>query len=120
MVKSKVSRGIGIINKAKRVFDKRSLTTLYHSFIYPHLSCCIEVWGKAAEIHISKLLKLQKRVMRNIMYNLTVPMCRTSAYQKTIHYQGVKEWNTICGKIDHMCGVHIFKKSLKAYQLNSY
>ena len=63
-VKCKISKGIGIISKARKVFQKSTLVTLYYSFIYPYLSYCIEVWGTAGVSHLSSLLKLQKRVVR--------------------------------------------------------
>ena len=33
----KISKGIGIILKARKVFDKETLVTIYYSFIYPYL-----------------------------------------------------------------------------------
>ena len=45
MVKSKVSKGIGILRKARIYLKIPSLLTLYYSFLYPYLMYCIEVWG---------------------------------------------------------------------------
>ena len=42
-VRNKVSKGIGIIYKARRFLNKKSLLSLYHSYIYPYLIYCIEV-----------------------------------------------------------------------------
>ena len=64
--KSKVSKGIGILLKARKVLNSNSLLTLYNSLIYPHLIYCIEVWGTAADIHINSLFKLQKKAIRII------------------------------------------------------
>jgi hypothetical protein len=175
-IKSKISRGTAIIKKAKPVLNMNSLITMYYSFIYPYLSYCVEVWGKAATILLSTLQKLQKQVIRNIRsvhyrahsapifkelgllnlnqicryktiifmfkfvkgmlpsifhemftrnctmrtrqrYNLKIPQCRTSAFQKTMRYQGVKEWNSICETLDHLCSVHSFKKRAKKFLL---
>lgn len=176
-VKTKIARGIGIINKAKQVFNIPTLTTLYYSFIYPYLSYCIEVWGKAAAIHLNSLFKLQKRVVKNIrsvpirtesdpifrqlgilrlsdiyryqvitfmfkfikgmlpdmfddmftrnssvirrvtrqQHKLAIPRCRTTAFQKTLRFTGVQEWNEICDTVDHFCSVHTLKKRVKTY-----
>lgn len=65
-VKGKVARGLGIINSARRRLNASSLETLYHSMVYPHLSYCIEVWGKAPSTFVSSLFKLQKKVIRII------------------------------------------------------
>ena len=48
-VKNKVSKGIGIIYKARRYLNRRSLLNLYHSFVYPYLIYSLEVWGNAAQ-----------------------------------------------------------------------
>ena len=37
-VKNKISKGIGIMYKARRHLDKKSLLSLYYSYIYPYLT----------------------------------------------------------------------------------
>jgi len=66
MVKNKVSKGLGIIYKAKKLLKWETLITLYYSFIYPYLIYCIENWGYAAKIHMDSLVKVQKRIIRVI------------------------------------------------------
>ena len=63
-VKGKVSKGIGIICKARKVFDMSALLTLYNSLILPHLVYCIEIWGMAADVYLSCLVKTQKKIVR--------------------------------------------------------
>ena len=63
---TKVSKNIGIILKARRVFDKRTLLSLYYSLIYPCLTYCIQVWGSTYQTHLSKLVILQKKIVRII------------------------------------------------------
>jgi hypothetical protein len=63
-VRNKISKGIGIIAKARKVLKLPNLQTLYYCFIYPHLIYCNEVWGSASKIHILSLLKLQKKAVR--------------------------------------------------------
>jgi hypothetical protein len=180
--RSKISRSIGIICKARKIFSVTTLVTLYNSFIYPYLIYCIEVWGSAADIHISSLFRLQKKTIRIIKsapfkattkplfrelkllpleciyrqrvcifmfkfvknmlpdvfddiflrntninrrqtrqnYNLKIPYCRTTMFQRTIRYQGVKEWNSTSAAVDHYCSVHTFKKRLKKYLLDTF
>ena len=40
-VKSKISKEIGIMYKARRYLNKISLKNLYHAYIYPYLTYCI-------------------------------------------------------------------------------
>ena len=58
------------INKAKKYINLSTLVTLYHSFIYPYLTLCLQVWGGAGDVYLLSLFKLQKRVVR-IMKSLT-------------------------------------------------
>ena len=63
---NKISKGIGIIRKVRDVLNKDTLINLYYTFIYPYLTYCNIVWGRAANIHLSRLHLLQKRVLRVI------------------------------------------------------
>jgi hypothetical protein len=65
-VKSKVSRGIGIICKARKSLQLRTLVQLYYSFIYPYLCYGIEVWGMAPPTTMLPLFRLQKRAIKII------------------------------------------------------
>ena len=65
-IKSKVSKGIGIINRIKQFINKETLRTLYFSFVYSYLYYCIEVWGNARDCYRDTIVKLQKRTMRII------------------------------------------------------
>ena len=68
-VKNKVSKGLGIIFKARAVLDQQCLLTLYNSFIYPYLIYCIENWGTASQIHLQPLFLAQKMVVRIITFS---------------------------------------------------
>ena len=59
-------KGIGILSKARKYLNTSTLRTLYFSFIYPHLSFCIEVWGSASNYILEPLFKLQKKAIRII------------------------------------------------------
>lgn len=65
-IKSKISKGIGILCKARKVLTRSTLLSLYYCFVYPYFTYCIEVWGRASEIYISSLVKLQKKILRII------------------------------------------------------
>ena len=65
-IKRKVAKSVGIIIKARKVFNKETMLSLYNSLVYPYLSYCIHVWGSAYEVHLSDLVVLQKRIIRII------------------------------------------------------
>ena len=94
-IKSKISRAIGLLCRARKVFKKSTLLTLYYSFIYPHIIYCIEVWGSASDCYISSLFKLQKRSVRIIEsahYRAnTEPLFRNCSY-----YHLTKFINILC------------------------
>ena len=54
-VKNKVSKGLGIIFKSRTGLDQQCLLTLYNSFVYPYLICCIEICGTSSQIHLQPL-----------------------------------------------------------------
>ena len=56
---NKISKSIGIINKVKYKLDTKSL----YSFIYPYITYCNIVWGRAPKIYLSKIHVLQKRLV---------------------------------------------------------
>ena len=65
-ISKKISKGIGILCKARKYLTKSCLITLYYSFIYPYMNYCLEVWGKCIQTNFSKIFVLQKRAIRII------------------------------------------------------
>ena len=63
-IKNKIAKSVGIIVKARKVFDQPTLLSLYNSLIYPYISYCIHVWGNAPNCYISGLIVLQKKAVR--------------------------------------------------------
>ena len=63
-ISKKVTKGVGIILKARKLFDQNTLLTLYYTFVYPYLNYCIHVWGKAYNVHIHDLIVLQNKAVR--------------------------------------------------------
>ncbi len=65
-ISKKISKGIGILCKARKYLPKSCLVTLYYSFIYPYLNYCLEVWGKTTDKILEKIEKLQNRALKII------------------------------------------------------
>ena len=66
-VRCKISKGIGIMCKARKYLSISTLVTLYYCFIYPYITYCVEVWGGANITLLSSIIKLQKCVIRIIV-----------------------------------------------------
>ena len=62
-IKGKMSRGLGVLYKAKRVLNKSILLTLYYSFVYPYLNYCVTIWGSTCKKYIDCLIRFQKRAL---------------------------------------------------------
>ena len=62
----KIPKGKGVTIKARKVFDKATLLSLYNSLILPYLSYCIHIWGNAYQTHLQKLHVLQNKIVRII------------------------------------------------------
>ena len=65
-IKSKLSRSISVLVKAKHVLDHKSLYILYNSLILPYLEYCTETWGNTYKTALQPLFIMQKRAMRII------------------------------------------------------
>ena len=61
-----MSKGIGIIIKARKVFNEATLLSLYNSLILPYVNYCIHVWGRTNHTHLKHVLILQNKVVRVI------------------------------------------------------
>ena len=65
-VACKISKSIGVINRARFFLLKPCLKTLYYCLVYPYLHYCIIVWGSTYKTNLCRLVSLQKRVIRII------------------------------------------------------
>lgn len=65
-ISCKLSKSIGILNRVKHFLNRETMLMLYYAFIFPYLTYCFLVWGKAAYVHLQKLTVLQKRAVRVI------------------------------------------------------
>ena len=68
-IKNKISKGFGIILRARKFFTKSTLLKLYNSFVLPYLIYCVEIWGNASEIHILPIITLQKKIVRALTFS---------------------------------------------------
>ena len=62
-VKIKISRGLGLICKARKLLNITTFISLYYAFIYPYLMYCVELWDGALSSYTNVLIKIQKRIV---------------------------------------------------------
>ena len=67
-IRKKIAKGIGIMCKVRRYFNRNTLKTLYYSLVYPYIHYGIEVWGSAPLSYMDPLIRLQKRIIRIICF----------------------------------------------------
>lgn len=77
-VAGKISKSVGILKKASRVLTSDTLLSLYKSLVLPYLHYCNLIWGNAPNVHLQRLVVLQKRAIRII--NKIGPRDHTSPY----------------------------------------
>ena len=68
-IKNKISIGMGIIIKARKYLNRKSLLDQYHAFVYPYLTYCIEIWGNMSSVHLDALVKILKKIVHIITYS---------------------------------------------------
>ena len=61
-----ISRNIGMMNKLKFFVPEPILRTLYCSLVLPYINYGILIWGKACDMYLCKIHKLQKWAIRVI------------------------------------------------------
>ena len=66
-ISTKISKGIGIITRLRHLVPRTTLLNIYRSLIEPYISYGLVAWGQAANVHLNKVVILQKRVLR-LMY----------------------------------------------------
>ena len=71
---NKLSRATGILYKLRPFVTTKIMNDIYYALIYSHLVYATEVWGSACEVHLTKILTLQKRAVRIITYKDQFPI----------------------------------------------
>ena len=67
-IAGKISRGIGMIIKARDYLNKDSLLALYNAFIYPYITYCNHIWGATYKSNLTRLVTLQNKIVRIICH----------------------------------------------------
>ena len=65
-ISNKISKGLGILIKARQYLSKSTLVQLYYSFVYPYINYCNHIWGSTYATRLNRLVLLQKKAVRII------------------------------------------------------
>jgi hypothetical protein len=65
-IQTKISKGIGMLRRIKKIVPKTTLIKVYNAIILPHFDYCSLVWDNCSDYLIDKLQKLQNRAARVI------------------------------------------------------
>ena len=63
-ISNKISKGIGILKRAKNHLYDDTILVLYNSLIKPHFQYCITCWGNTSLFNLNRLFLLQKKIVR--------------------------------------------------------
>ena len=66
VVENKVSKNIGILHKAKNIFSKGGVKTLYFSFVRSYLNYGNIAWGSTTRTKLKQLASKQRQAIREI------------------------------------------------------
>ena len=98
-IKQKVAKGIGIIIKARKTFNKETLTTLYHTMILPYLSYCIHVWGTASHIRIHGLFYFKRKLYElSVVFRQKPILCH---FLRRLEFSTLPNFISI--RLDYLC-----------------
>ena len=65
LIINKIRPGLASLHKLKNTVKSKTLLQIYFSLIHSHLNYGILIWGDAPHTHTTKLLKLQKKILKN-------------------------------------------------------
>ena len=67
-INSKISKGMGMLIRARNYLNKDGLIALYNSFVFPYFTYCNHIWGSTYKSNLSKLCVLQNKIVRIISH----------------------------------------------------
>ncbi len=98
-----ISKGIGILVRARQIFYGETLATLYNALIKPHFTYCITVWGNTYKNNLNRLHIMHKKIVRILtssefhahtepLYN---KLCMMNFYEMRAYFVGVFVYKSI-------------------------
>jgi len=69
----KISRSGGVIRRLSRYMPVKLIRSMYFALFYPHLIYCLAAWGSAGVTRLNRVKRIQKRVVKLLMYSSVNP-----------------------------------------------
>ena len=76
LVESKISKSIGILFKASRSLNSKSLRSIYFALIHPYINYANIAWASTSKIYLKRILGKQKRAARMSSDDIFIPSKR--------------------------------------------
>lgn len=73
---TKITKCCYVLRRLSNYINKAALIKIYFGIIHSHLTYGIELWGATTKNNMDRLLKLQKRALRNILNIKRTDSCR--------------------------------------------
>jgi Skp family chaperone for outer membrane proteins len=100
-ISSKISKGIGILIRARQLLYGESLQTLYNTLIKPNFIYCITIWGNSYKSNLHQLHLLQKKIIRILT--------RSEFYAHTEPLLNKRKMMNIYKMHEYFVGIFVFK-----------
>ena len=111
-IAGKISRGIGMIIKARQYLNKSGLMSLYYSFIYPYLTYCNHIWGTTYKTRLKRLVMLENKTVRILSH--TGNITSSDPLYKKLDIMKVENINTyLIGRFMFCVSIHKVPQSFR-------
>ena len=108
-INGKISRGMGILRKVRKVLPASCLKTLYHTMIYPYYTYCNYVWGNSSFETLKPIYYKQKACVRIITMSKSrehteplfkkLNLLQLNEINKYVYYKSVYSQSSSCIQI---------------------
>ena len=67
-IKNNIAKSSGILYKIRNLLDRKTLTHLYNSFVFPYVIYGAEIWSNTNAVPLDAIIKIQKKIVRTITF----------------------------------------------------
>ena len=64
LVENKISKNVGILSKASRYLNSKSLRSIYFALVHPYVNYANIAWASTNKTYLNRILGKQKQVAR--------------------------------------------------------
>ena len=124
-IAGKVSRGVGMIIKARNYLNRDGLMCLYYSFVYPYFTYSNHIWDSTYKSNLRRLIILRNKVLRIILH--AKPRNSAEPFYKELNIMKFENINKYlknfmyhynCGKVLGIFS-HFFNKNSGIHEYNT-